>query len=386
MTKLVYVVTAPVTVRSFLRGQLQFLRQHGFKITVISSPGPQLTEVAEQEGVSALPISMEREIALWQDLRSVGALTTSLQKLQPDIVNASTPKAGLLGMVAARLSNIPVRVYQLRGLRMETTTGMKRFLLSATERIASHSAHHVICNSYSLLNRYAELGLAPRHKLRVLGLGSSNGVDPGRFSFTPERYQDSLHIRNELGLTTEGFVFGFVGRLTRDKGVPELIEAFVQLNRKMPQTSLVLVGDYELGDPVDVATMQQIQQHPAIHHVGFVMDTAPYYHLMQVLVFPSHREGFPNAPLEAAMAAVPTVGFDTTGVRDAVQHEQTGLLVPAGSVEDLMNAMSKLAVDSQLRNRLGDNARRWAEENFNPQKVWQQWVDFYLDCLPHRSF
>lgn len=384
MPKLVYIVTVPLTARAFLRGQLKFLKERSFDVTVISAPGPELIQVAEQEDISVSAVPMEREIAPLHDLSSLHLLNSLLRTIRPDIVNAGTPKAGLLGMIAAKMTGVPVRIYQLRGLRLETATGLKRTVLTATERIASASAHHVVCNSNSLLERYAELGLAPRRKLTVLGPGSSNGVDFTRFAPTPASLAAACDLRRSLGIPDNTTVFGFVGRFTRDKGISELVDAFVRTNRRFPQTSLLLVGDYEQGDPVPNETSDLIQHNSSIFTTGFVSDTARYYHLIDILVFPSYREGFPNAPLEAAAAGIPTIGFDTTGVRDAIRHGRTGLVVPLGSIDALSSAMIDLATNPAMRQQLGENAKAVAETEFRPQDVWQRWVDFYLGCMAHQ--
>ncbi len=165
--RLLYVVTHPMTARHLLRGQLEAARAHGYDVAVATSPGPDLDAVAERDGVTVLPVPMAREIAPLADLRSVAALVRVMRRWRPDVVNAGTPKAGLLGSLAAKLAGVPVRIYTLRGLRLETTVGQTRTILSTTERIASGAAHRVVAVSRSLADRYVELGLAPEAKVTV---------------------------------------------------------------------------------------------------------------------------------------------------------------------------------------------------------------------------
>lgn len=381
MPKLLYVVTVPVTAKAFLRGQLEAMRAAGYDVSVVASPAPILQEVGESQGVPVFGIPMSREIAPLQDIRSLWQLIRLMREQKPDIVNAGTPKAGLLGMVAAWLARVPVRIYQLRGLRLETTSGLKRLALNLSERITSYCAHQIVCNSESLRQVYANQHLAPPKKLTVLGHGSSNGADPDRFSPNTTLIDEAEHLRCQLDISRDTPVIGYVGRLTRDKGVVELIEAFDQVKRVHPETYLLLVGGFEDGDPVPAVTRERIISDLAIKQAGFVTDTAPYYQMMDFLVFPSYREGLPNVPLEAALAGIPTVGFKTTGVIDAVQDGDTGLLVPLGDSDALAQAVLQLLNEPRLSYRLGANAQAWVLANFNPVDVWQRWVEFYSQCL-----
>lgn len=378
---LVFLVTAPITAMTFVRGQADFLHRRGFDVTVICSPDRTVHEATAAEPVAFVTIPMEREISLFRDVVALWRIYRALRRLRPDIVNASTPKAGLLGMVAAWLARVPVRVYQQRGLRLETTTGLKRRILIGSEWLAAACATVVVCNSASLLQAFAKLDLAPRAKLRVLGAGSSNGVDAARFAPTPARLAAAVQLRTDLGIPPDACVLGFAGRFTRDKGIVELLAIFAQLSARFPQLHLLLVGDYEPGDPVPAPTQVAIAQEPRIHTVGFVADPAPYYLLMDLLVFLSYREGLPNVPLEAAAAGVPTVGFRATGVVDAVVDGETGVLTPLGDTTALLDAVAALLQDDARRRRLGDQARARVQRDFDQQQVWENWRQFYADSL-----
>ncbi|MFZ1752674.1 MAG: glycosyltransferase family 4 protein [Caldilineaceae bacterium] len=383
MPKLVYIVTVPLAARIFLRGQLTFLRQNHYDITVITSPGTDLEAVA-QEGVKIVALPMEREISPWRDMLSLWQLFLILHRLKPDIVNVSTPKAGLLGSLAAWLARVPVRVYLVRGLRLETTTGPRRLLLTWTERLASLCAHYVVCNSASLLQSYGRLGLAAEHKLLMVGHGSSNGVNAARFQKTAATEEQARRLRASLGWPKGSRVLGFVGRLTKDKGISELLTSFEKLAQTQPELYLLLVGDVEEGDPIAAEQLTYIRTHPRIHLTGFVSEPALYYHLMDILIFPSYREGFPNAPLEAAAAGLPTIGFDVTGVRDAVVHEQTGILLPTPSADDLAQAIDLLLQDETTRQKLGMNAQNRVRSDFDPTIIWLQWMNFYEHILTEK--
>jgi lipopolysaccharide/colanic/teichoic acid biosynthesis glycosyltransferase/glycosyltransferase involved in cell wall biosynthesis len=377
---IVFAVTHPLTARYLLRGQLRFFAERGWDVTLVCAPGEGLEEVAAREGVRVATVPMAREIAPWSDLLALWRLWRLLRRLRPGVVCASTPKAGLLGMLAARMAGVGVRVYTLRGLRLESARGGTRRLLGWMERLAAGSAHRVICVSESLLRRVLELGLAPETKLRVLGAGSSNGVDALRIGATVADGVRVEGLRRELGLAggsregttaaSAGPVIGFVGRLTRDKGVEELGAAFELVRARVADARLLVLGDFEAGDPVSEAVSSRLREDPAVVMAGWVADTAPYYALMDVLAFPSHREGFPNAPLEAAAAAVPTVGFAATGTVDAVVDGVTGRLAPVGDVEAFGAALVEYLEDDELRGRHGAAARRRVVEEFAPERVW----------------
>jgi glycosyltransferase involved in cell wall biosynthesis len=241
--------------------------------------------------------------------------------------------------------------------------------------VASACAHEVIAVSPSLAAEYVARGLAPAAKVRVLGAGASNGVEAERFrSPGPD---EVAALRERLGLLEGTPVVGFVGRFTRDKGIAELMEAFDRLRVTVPGARLLLVGDFEAGDPVPAATVDRIRTHPAIVQAGFVPDTAPHYALMDVLAFPSYREGFPNVPLEAAAAGLPVVGFRATGTMDAVVDGETGTLVPAGDVGGLARALEAYLADPALRRRHGQAGQERAAREFQPERIWQALLDEY---------
>ncbi len=376
MQRILYIVTHGMSARHLLKGQLGWLRDAGLDVAVAASPGPDLEAVAAEDGIEVFPIPMQREISPLADLRSLSKLIQLMRRWRPDVVNASTPKAGLLGMLAARVARVPRRIYMLRGLRLETAVGKRRRLLMATERTASRCAHKVIAVSPSLAERYVELGLALAEKVQTLGAGSSNGVDFARYQLGEG---SSETLRKELGLPPDAVVFGFVGRLTRDKGIVELVEAFEQVQKVIPHAHLHLVGDLEAGDPVPAETEQRIRAQAGISLTGFVNGVERHYHVMDLLVSPSYREGFPNAPLEAAAAGVPVVGSKATGMVDAVVDEETGLLVDVGDVEGLAQAMLRYGQDPQLRKRHGAAARERARVEFRPERIWTELLRVYRD-------
>ena len=376
--RIVVGVTNPQTCL-VLGGRLRTLREAGFQVTLVSSPGALLTRTAMQEGVEAVAIPMQREIAPWADLVSFVQLFWLLFWLKPEMTEFSTPKAGLLGSLAALLCGVPTRVYFLRGLKLETSSGFKRRILLGAERLTSACSHAVLCNSESLLNEALALGITSKSKLCLLGNGSSNGVDVDRFQPGPGR------LRAQLAIPADAYVVGFVGRLTRDKGLPELVEAFDTILAVKPNTFLLLVGWFDAAEDALGRTLRsRIERHPRILLTGFVADVAPYYHVMDVMVLPTWREGFPNAVLEAAASGIPVVTTLSTGSRDAVVPEVTGLLIPPGYPVAISESVLKLLGDPERRCRMGKAARSWVVEHYRNGRVLGLTVGYYQSLLDRK--
>jgi glycosyltransferase involved in cell wall biosynthesis len=359
-----------------LGARLSVLRRAGFHVVLVSGPGELLERMASRLGVECIALPMRRYIAPLADLLALVRLWWILGNQKPDIVEFSTPKAGLLGMIAARLRSLPRRVYMLRGLKLERSSGFKRWILLTAERVACACAHVVLCNSKSLRAEALALGLAPAGKLLVLGEGSSNGVDVERFSPGPTA------VRDKFSIPREAPVVGFVGRLTRDKGLPELIEAFDRILLAEPAMYLLLVGWFDAAeDALNAELRSRILNHPRIHCTGFVSDAAPYYRAMDVMVLPTWREGFPNAVLEAAASGIPVVTTESTGARDAVIPEVTGLLIPPGYPEAIYESVVKLLRDPERRFHMGRAGRAWVMEHYSEERVLALTASYYLSLF-----
>jgi glycosyltransferase involved in cell wall biosynthesis len=356
--------------------RLQALREAGFRVTLVCSPGELFDRTVAAACVDAAPIPMQRSIAPLSDLVSLLRLCFLLRRLRPDVVEFSTPKAGLLGTVAAALCGVRRRVYLLRGLKLESASGVKRRVLLAFERLACRCAHIVLTNSVSLRAEAIALRLAPEGKLQVLGSGSSIGVDIDRFS------PGLTDVRERFAIPAGAQVIGFVGRLTRDKGLPELIESFEAVARAEPEARLLLVGWFDAAEDALATDLRaRIENHPRIHCTGFVPDAAPFYRAMDLMVLPTWREGFPNAVLEAQATGIPVVTTISTGSRDSVVPEVTGLLIPPGYPDAITEAVLKLLRSPERRRQMGCAAREWVRQHYSDRHVLGLTVAFYRELV-----
>lgn len=347
-----------------VRGQMRSLIEAGYEIAVGThrSNPPRLFD----EGVGVHHLDFVRQPSPIADLRALVQTIRLIGDVRPSIVHASTPKAAVLGILAARLRRVPVRVYQVRGLRYETTKGLSRALYIWLERLTMAGATHVLFNSASLRSRAEADGLIGVGESTVLGSG--NGVDIVRFS--PGDAQHRRTTREILDLPHDACVVGYVGRLTKDKGVDDLIEAFTHLQDH--SCWLLLVGPFEESDHLDKSTRDAVRAHPRIVHRSWMDDPLTAYRAIDVLAFPSYREGLPNVPLEAQACAVPVVGYAATGTVDAVHHGRTGLLVPVGDRAALASALEELCSNEDRRNALGHEARLWVSESFRQEDAWSR--------------
>jgi glycosyltransferase involved in cell wall biosynthesis len=375
--RLVHVTTVPQSL-FFLRGQPRFLRGEGIETFAVSSPGPELAQFGEEEGVETHAVEMRRAISPLHDLGAVARLASLLRRLRPDVVHAHTPKGGLLGMMAAALARVPVRVYHIHGLPLLTATGVKRRLLVASEKTSCALAHRVLCVSPSVRQVAVDEGLVPAAKIEVPGQGSINGIDvDGRFNPTPETAAAGQRERARFNIPANAQVVGFVGRLVRDKGLCELYEAWRMVRAQFPEAHLLVVGPEEPQDPVPPEVIAGLRGDPRVHLAGLEWNTPPLFAAMDLLALPTYREGFPVVPLEAAAMGLPIIGTDVPGCRDAVVDGVTGRLIPAQSAAALAQAIAGYLRDPALARAHGQAGRERCARDFRPETLWRALLAIY---------
>ena len=351
-----------------MAGFPEVLAADGWDVHVVSGPGKNSDRLAALPGVTAHAISMRRDPSVTNDLRSLYEWARLIAKVRPSAISVGTPKAGFLGTLAAFLLRVPVRIYLLRGLRVETTTGARRFILSSIERLTMICSTEVLAISPSLARRVTELRLGSARKIKVLGSGSSNGVDtveyaPGRFSDAElDEFRRSLDLRENVP------TIGFVGRLARDKGLADLADALGILTEREVEWQLLVVGGSDDGSGVD-ALKKLAEFGPKVVLAGHVDRPARHVALMDVLCLPTLREGFGNVVIEASASGVPVVVSNAVGVVDAVRNGVTGLVAPVGNPTALADQLEKLLLDPAYARQLGAQGREWAVSTFERSVV-----------------
>jgi glycosyltransferase involved in cell wall biosynthesis len=379
--KLVRITTVPVSLSVLLKDQLRYMSNH-FDVLAVSSPEKLLEQVGAREGVRTQPVTMTRAITPVKDIKALWQLYKLLKKEKPVIVHTHTPKAGLIGMMASRLAGVPIRMHTVAGLPLMENTGLKRKLLDFIERLTYSCATGVYPNSKALADFILQNRFCGAKKMKVLGNGSSNGINTHHFEINSELEKKACELKKQFGLTDKDFVFVFVGRLVKDKGIEELVEAFSQLKEKHPHIKLLLVGPYEPErDPLSHTTRKIIETDKSIIHAGFQQDIRPFLIISQALAFPSYREGFPNVPMQAGCFNLPSIVTDINGCNEIVEHGKNGLIIPAKNVPDLQQAMESLLTNPALYLTLQTNARQMIVDRYEQKYLWELLLKEYNDQL-----
>ncbi len=372
------VVTVPVTFGTLLREQLRYIAQQGMDITLVSSPGPVLEEVAKSLRLSCHPVPMVRKPEPGRDFLSLLALTKLFRHQRFSIVHSSTPKAGLLAVLAGALAQVPIRIHTFTGQVWMGMQGLPRRIMRRCDWLIGHLNTYCYADSASQRDFLVNEGLVAPSRISVLGAGSISGVNLERFSpkvFGGDRAATS---RRELGLSEESLVILFVGRLTKDKGIRELVSAFRMVQRDGKDVELVLVGPFEPErDPLPGETLYELSCNPRIHVVGFSYEPEKYIAGADVFCLPSYREGFGSVVIEAAAMGVPAVVSRVVGLVDAVVDGQTGLLVPPKEVDALTGALMKMLSSSEIRHQMGRAARERAVRDFDSRIINRLVVEEY---------
>lgn len=369
MKKLIRISTVPVSLNILLKGQLKYLSAP-YELIAVSGAGKDLDEVREREGVQTKAIDMARGISLFRDIRALWKLYGYFRQVKPDIIHSITPKAGLLSMVAGWMAGVPVRMHTFTGLIFPSKTGVFQKILIIMDRLLCACATSIYPEGEGVKRDLIRYRIT-RKPLKVIGNGNVNGIDTTYFSRTALDEESLSQLRNTWNIGLDDFVFIFIGRLVKDKGMNELVSAFVRVNQQFPQTKLLLVGDEEPElDPLTIETIETIRNHRNIIPTGFQSDVRPFLAVSNVLVFPSYREGFPNVPMQAGAMGLPCIVTDINGCNEIIQDNVNGVIIPVKDISALVRAMLELLEKEEL-NRLGKNARQMIIERYKQQRIWE---------------
>ena len=371
MKKLIRITTVPISLEKLLENQARFFKKY-YSVTLVSAQKEQLEALAKEQGVAYFPLEMTRKITPLQDLRCLLQLVRFLRKEKPHIVHSHTPKAGIIGMLAAFIARVPVRMHTIAGLPLMEVKGIKKRILYAVERLTYRYATHVYPNSKGLMDFIQEKHLAEKTPLQIIGKGSSNGIDTGHFNANSISDQELIKCQKKWTIAQDDFVFLFIGRLVGDKGINELVVAFEQFSSKLPKVKLFLVGPQEPTlDPLAKSTLKAIDQNPSIILTGYQQDVRPFLKMAQVFVFPSYREGFPNVVLQAGAMGVPCIVSDINGCNEIIEDEINGFVVPPKQIQPLVEKMQFLYKDAEKRTIFIERTQTLIATNFERAQYWE---------------
>lgn len=369
--KIIRATTIPLSLDIFCKDMLKELSSQ-YDILAVSSPGEELDRVAAREGVAIAKVAMQRHIAPFHDFISLLKLIRLFHREKPWIVHSMTPKAGLLCMIAAKLCRVPHRIHTFTGLIWPTASGLKRKILIATDKLLCSCATIIIPEGYGVKQDLLSARITSK-PLNVLANGNVRGIDLNHYRLSDEVVQQAKGLRKDNTIT-----YIFIGRLVADKGITELVNAFVKLNQLHDNTRLLLVGPKEQTiSPLPSHILQTIESHKSIEAVGMQHDIRPWLAAADVFVFPSYREGFPNVVIEAGAMALPSIVTDINGSNEIIIEGKNGLIIPSHDSDSLFNSMLRLYSDASLRQSLSRNARDLIADRFDCHLVRKALYDLY---------
>lgn len=378
--KLVRITTIPISIDKLLTNQLQFMQQY-FDVTAVSSDEIELKKIAKSQGIAYKAIEMSRKITPFKDLLSLFKLIFFLYKSKPSIVHTHTPKAGIIGMLAARIVGIPNRLHTVAGLPLMEAKGGKRKILNFVEKVTYSCATKVYPNSKGLYDFILEENFTNTSKLKVIGNGSSNGIDTNFFNPDLISTSQKKLLKHNLNISTDDFVFIFVGRLVTDKGINELVSAFIEVQKANENTKLLLVGPLESDlDPLKASTLKNISENKNIIITGYQTDVRPYFSISNCLVFPSYREGFPNVVMQAGAMQLPVIASNINGCNEIIIEKKNGLLINVKDTQSIIDAMFFMLNDKSYYMYLY-NSRKMVVERYEQSYIWHQILNEYFKLI-----
>tara|TARA_B110000503_G_scaffold141639_1_gene235772 strand:- start:2169 stop:3344 length:1176 start_codon:yes stop_codon:yes gene_type:complete len=376
--KLIRITTVPMALKYLLKGQMSFMSNNGFDVIMISADGHELNGVIESEKCKHYIVPFTRKITIIKDLYATYKLYRILIREKPDIVHTHTPKAGIVGMLASYFAGVPARLHTVAGLPLVETTGFKRVILNFVEWLTYRCSTMVYPNSLGLKEIILKKRFTTKKKLRVIGNGSSNGIDTSYFDSELFSSLENDTLKSELGVESNDFVFIYVGRVVSDKGINELVEAFGRFCLLEKDIKLLIVGPLEDElDPLNEKTKLLIKNNVKIISLGYQDDVRPYFAISDSLVFPSYREGFPNVVMQAGAMGLPSIVSDINGCNEIIENNVNGLVIKVKSVHAIYDAMMKITSDKYLINKLRLNSRDYIKIKYRREAFWGMLLNEY---------
>lgn len=380
--KIIRITTIPMALRYLLPGQMHFMKENGFDVLMISADGENLKEVIENEKCRHIVVPMTRKITPWQDLKCLIQLIIIFRKEKPDIVHSHTPKAGLLAMVAAKMTSVKIRIHTVAGLPMVVEKGLKKLLLKRVEKITYASANHVWPNSNSLFQYIRENKFTSSKKLKIIGKGSSNGIDTNKFNVESLNSDFLEDIKSSINYCMENTYLLCVGRLVKDKGIVELVNVFISLQKELPSLKLILIGNFEESlDPLPQVTLKEIKNNTSITHVRWTNRVEYYLRLSNIFVFPSHREGFPNVLLQAGAMRLPIICSNIMGNIDIVRNNETGLTFKYQNEIELKNKIILALNEPEYIKKMAEKLYQMITTSYRREMFWQTMLSEYKKLI-----
>ncbi|MDI1321348.1 MAG: glycosyltransferase family 4 protein [Algoriphagus sp.] len=381
MPKLIRITTVPISLKLLLAGQMKYMEENGWDVVMVSADGREIPQVLKAEGCRHEVIPFTRKITPFQDLVCLWKLYQLFKQEQPDIVHTHTPKAGLLGMIAAKLAGVKIRIHTLAGIPFMAAEGGMKSILERVEKLTYDFATEVWPNSKGLKSFVLENKLCSAEKLHIIRKGSSNGIDFSKFNRDVLKENHLVAATMRILPGEDDFIILSVGRLVRDKGIEELVQAFLG-SKIAGMSKLVLLGSFEQDlNPLSMETIQMIRDNHRIVQIDWTDHVAHYMALADVLVHPSHREGFPNVLLEAGAMQLPVICSDIIGNTDLITQQKTGLIFPVKDGAVLKEALEFAFVKRDKMAQLAANLYQEVLENYSREAIHLEILETYNEKL-----
>ncbi len=380
--KIIRVANVPGALSVILKGQLNHINSHpDFEIIGVSIPGGELDKLSVQEGIRIKGLTMKRGISPFRDIFSIINLSIFLLKEKPLIIHSHTPKAGLVSMIAGFLTRVPIRIHTFTGLIFPAKRGFFKKVLIFFDKLICFCATNIYPEGEGVRKDLIQYSITQKN-LKVLANGNINGIDINQFSLENFDTQTITLIRSNLNFSSEDIIFLFVGRILKDKGVDELVNAFLKINQKYNNSKLLIVGSFEDEiNPVSEFTKQEIINNNKITYVGFQIDVRQFFAIADVFILPSYREGFPNVVLQAGAMELPSIVTNINGSNEIIKDEFNGLIIEPQNENHLYIAIERYILDNNLRNNHKKKIRQNIIQKYNQKDVWNATIEEYHNII-----